>query len=167
MKPESTIAIVPGSFDPITLGHIELVRMARARYDKVYVAVMINATKQYCFTLEQRTQIAQAALQDIDGVEVISSEGMLWQLAAELGACAIVKGYRNETDLAYEQKMAGFNTAHNPTSPTVLLPSPVELIHISSTAVRERIYNGEALEDYLPTAAIAVIRDILSHRGSK
>ena len=89
------IAIVPGSFDPITNGHLDIIKKAAALYDKVYVAVMINDKKTYMFTLEERRMIAESATAEIGGVEVISSSGWLWELAKDLGACAIVKGYRN------------------------------------------------------------------------
>ena len=165
-KNTETIAVVPGSFDPITYGHIELVKAALKAYDRVYLAVMINPAKEYLFSIEERTAIAEAALADLDRVTVISSEGMLWRLCEELGATGIVKGYRNEQDLAYEQKMAEFNLAHNPNAPTELVLSPKELAAVSSTAVRERIQRGESLENYLPQRAEALIRQIISERGS-
>lgn len=161
---KKALAIVPGSFDPITYGHIALAKEALRRYERVVVAVMINSAKQYLFTMEERVAIAKAALSDYPCIEVISSDGMLWKLAEDLGADGIVKGYRNEQDLAYEQEMAAFNLAHNPNAPTDLLPSPTELATISSTVVRERMQNGESLEGYLPEAAIAVIQKIKSAR---
>lgn len=154
------IAIVPGSFDPITNGHLEIIKKAAALYDKVYVAVMINDKKQYMFSLKDREGIAVSALKNIDGVEVISSSGWLWQLAKELNACAIVKGYRNEADLAYEKEMAVFNEAHCPEAKTVLIKSEREFDSISSTIVRERILMGENLEGYLPDSAIEKIKEI-------
>ena len=165
-KDVETIAVVPGSFDPITNGHIELVKEALKKYDHVYLAVMINAAKTYLFTLEERTAIAKAALSDFDRVTVISSEGMLWRLAEELHATGIVKGYRNERDLAYEQEMAAFNLAHNPNAPTELLPAPDGLSDISSTVVREKIHRGESLDAYLPPKAEELIRKIISARSS-
>ncbi len=156
------IAIVPGSFDPITYGHLSLVKEALKDYDKIYVAVMINADKEYCFTLSQRQEIAEAALDGMERVEVISSEGMLWQLAKDLGAVAIVRGYRNDTDLAYEQAMAQFNAKHYPSAKTVLLPSEDELSDLSSTVVRQSLRNGSSLSQYLPKKAIATIERILS-----
>ena len=123
MKQSKRIAIVPGSFDPITIGHVDIVRRASQMYDEVVVAVMINREKRYLFTMEQRKRLAEAAVLDIPNVSVISSEGMLWKLAKDLGACALVKGYRNETDLAYEQTMAEYNREHNPDAETILLPA--------------------------------------------
>ena len=151
------VAIVPGSFDPITLGHIDIVRRAAELYDKVYLAVMINADKEYMFTLEERRRIAEAASADIERVEVISSEGYLWKLAAELGACAIVKGVRNDVDREYELKMAEYNAERNPNAETVLLDSDSSLCHVSSTAAREILLAGGDLSGYLPESAIRMI----------
>lgn len=165
-KDLETIAVVPGSFDPITYGHIELVKQALQKYDHVYLAVMMNSAKEYLFSIEERTAIAKVALAAFDRVTVISSEGMLWKLAEELHATGIVKGYRNACDLAYEQEMAAFNLAHNPHAPTELLLSPDALSNISSTAVRERIHRGDSLEGYLPTEVETLIRKIISERSS-
>lgn len=152
------IAIVPGSFDPITLGHVDIAMRAAERFEKVYFAVMINQDKKYMFTLEERVELAKAALEDVQGVEVISSEGMLWQLAEELGACAIVKGVRNEADREYELKMAEFNFSHNPSAKTILLDTTPALKDISSTLVREAIKKGQSLTDYLPDSVIEKIK---------
>ena len=158
------VAIVPGSFDPITNGHVNIVKRAADMYGKVYLAVMINPSKQYMFTIEERKSIAEAAVIDIPNVEVITSEGMLWELTRDLGANAIVKGYRNETDLEYEKKMAEFNSAHYPDAPTVLLKADAELIDLSSTAVRELINRGDALNHFLPDKAIEEINKISAKR---
>lgn len=157
---EKRIAIVPGSFDPITLGHLDIIERAANTYDLVYVAVMMNSEKNYLFPLSQRERIAKAAIGVRANVKVISSEGMLWELAKKLGACAIVKGVRNEVDLAYEKKMADFNSAHYPAAETVLLPSKEEYRNLSSTLVREKIRACEDLSDFLPSEAINEIRKI-------
>ena len=157
---QERIAVVPGSFDPITNGHLDIIKKAAALYDKVFVAVMINDKKKYMFTLEERRMIAESAIEGIDRVEVISSSGWLWELAKSLGACAIVKGYRNEADLRYEQEMAEFNEAHYPEAKTVLLRAENGLEELSSTLIREKIKKNESLEGYLPTAAIRRIKEI-------
>ena len=157
---ELRIAIVPGSFDPITRGHLSVIKRAADDYDKVYVAVMINSEKKYMFSIEERKQIAVACVKELDNVEVISSEGWLWELARDLGACAIIKGYRNDTDLAYEENMARFNEAHCPNAKTVLLKAEDGLINVSSTAVRALLDEGGVLEAYLPSEAIEEIRRI-------
>ena len=154
------IAVVPGSFDPITNGHIDVIRRATELYDKVFVAVMINDQKKYRFTLEEREAIARAALEGLERVEVISSRGWLWELAKNIGACAIVKGYRNESDLEYEQKMAEFNKAHNPDAETILLKASDGLETLSSTVVRERMINDEQIDGLLPEKAIELIKKL-------
>ena len=159
---EKNIAIVPGSFDPITLGHIDIVARAAERYDLVYVAVMVNSEKNYMFTMEQRKKIAEASVKEYENVQVISSEGMLWELAKALGACAIVKGIRNEVDLVYEQRMAEFNKAHYSAAETVLLPAKEKHLHLSSTLVRTKILAREDLSEYLPKGAICEIQKIFS-----
>jgi pantetheine-phosphate adenylyltransferase len=160
MMTKQKIAVVPGSFDPITNGHIDIIRRASELYDKVFVAVMINDQKTYSFTLEEREAIAKVALEDMDSVEVISSRGWLWELARDLGACAIVKGYRNDTDLEYEQKMAEFNKEHNPNAETVLLKANEELETLSSTVVREKMLNDEKIDGLVPQKAIELIKKI-------
>lgn len=164
MSNKETIAIVPGSFDPITNGHIFVISEAAKRYNKVFVAVMINANKEYKFTLEQRKDIATAATKNISGVEVIASDGWLYDLANSLNADAIVKGYRNEVDLEYENKMAEFNRQYAPNTKTVLIKSPLELTTLSSTAVREKMKNKCDISDFLPREAIEVISKILNER---
>ena len=161
MKDGKTIAIVPGSFDPITYGHIDIVKRATELYDTVYLAVMINDQKKYLFNIEERELIAQLALENIKNVTVISSSGMLWKLAEELCADAIVKGYRNQTDYDYEMKMAEFNAEHNPNARTVLLKASENLEFLSSTFVRQEIAENGTLDRFLPSKAAAKIKEIL------
>ena len=155
---EKRIAIIPGSFDPITNGHIDIVKRAAAEYDTVYLAVMINADKQYLFNIEQRTEIARAAMSELENVKVISSEGMLWKLAQRLDADAIVKGYRNQKDFDYEMEMAKFNEEHYPKAKTVLLKADPSLEDLSSTAVREKLSKNESIDAYMPKPAAELVR---------
>ena len=164
MSQQKRIAIVPGSFDPITIGHLDIVKRAADAYDEVIVAVMINRDKRYLFTLDQRKALAEAAVRDLPTVKVIASEGMLWELAKEIGACALVKGYRNEVDLAYEKAMAEYNRAHYPDAETVLFPADERYFNISSTLVRQKLANGEDLKKELPCAVIEEIYRIIPRR---
>jgi len=157
---EQRIAIVPGSFDPITLGHLSIIKRAARDYDRVYVAVMINSEKRYMFTLEERKRIASACVEKLCNVEVISSEGWLWELARDVGACAIVKGYRNDVDLEYEERMAQFNAERFPAAKTILLKAEDGLTDVSSTAVRGLLTDGGALDALLPPEAIEEIKRI-------
>lgn len=156
-------AIVPGSFDPITVGHIDILKRAAALYDRVYLALLINPDKEYLFDTETRIEIARLAISGIPNAEVVYSEGMLVDLARALGCSAIVKGVRNETDFAYEMKMALYNKELAPEIETVFLPCDDKLAEISSTLVRSLLSEGkeDEAEKILPRGAI----DIIKKRG--
>ena len=160
VEPKKRIAIVPGSFDPITIGHMDIIKRAAEMYDHVYVAVMINASKNYMFTLAQREEIAKAATTGLNNVTVISSSDWLWKLAEELDACAIVKGYRNDVDLKYEQDMAKFNAEKNPKARTILLKCDEKLADVSSSRVRNMMAQDESLDRIVPQECIDVIEKI-------
>ena len=154
------IAVIPGSFDPMTTGHINIIERASLLFDKVFVAVMINATKQYMFSQEERTEIARLSCAHIPNVEVIFDDGMLWELALRLGACAIVKGIRDDKDYHYEFEMAQFNASKNPNAQTVFLPCDEGAREISSTAVRDLIAKGEDISDIVSKNALEYILKI-------
>lgn len=151
------IAVIPGSFDPMTTGHINIIERAAELFDNVFVAVMINNTKTYMFTHEQRTEIARLSLKHLSNVEVIFDDGMLWELALRLDACAIVKGIRDYKDYQYEFEMAQYNYKMNPRTQTVFLPCEEGAREISSTAVRERLERGIDITDIVSENAIEYI----------
>lgn len=159
------IAIVPGSFDPITVGHIDIAKRAAQMYETVYLAVMINSQKEYLFSLEERKQIAQKAFENYENIKVVSSEGMLWKLAYDLNAEAIVKGYRNKKDYDYEMKMAEFNRDHNPDAETILLECSDGLNDVSSTEVRERILHGRSFDDLLPEQVAQLVYKFIERKN--
>ena len=104
-----SLAIVPGSFDPITVGHVDVIERASKIFDTVVVMVMVNKEKQYMFTIDQRTQLAKLSCAHLENVKVLSSEGMLVDAVNELGASVIVKGVRTIKDFKYEQVQAYWN----------------------------------------------------------
>lgn len=153
-----SLAIVPGSFDPMTLGHLDVVRAAAARYDEVVVAVMVNREKQYLFSMEERVRIAELTVAALPSVRVIADGGMLIDLFDRLGADAVCKGWRNEADLAYEQKMAEWNAAHNPRFRTELIRAEQTHAELSSTQVRGRMERGEDISALVHPDALPLIR---------
>lgn len=153
-----TIALVPGSFDPMTLGHLDIVRKALAEFDEVIVAVMVNRGKKTVFSMEQRVRIAEASVSDLGRVRVISDEGLLVDLYRKIGADAVCKGYRNETDLAYEQTQDEWNRAHNPDFRTVLYRADKQHADLSSTEVRRRLELGEAVDDLVAPNARTLLK---------
>lgn len=161
--------LIPGSFDPITVGHLDVIRRAASIFDEVYVAVMTNdmtkyvataTAKSYMFDMAERRRMVQLACADIPNVRVIESDGMLVDLVDVLGVCAVIKGVRNEGDFVYEQKHALWNRAHNPKAETLYLPAAPSLDGISSTLARERIRNDGDLNGILPTAVIEYIEKL-------
>ena len=158
------ISIVPGSFDPITNGHVDVIRRAAEQSETVYVAVMINEMKKYLFSLDERRKIAEAACGELPNVKVISSSGMLWELARDLSAEAIIKGVRNEKDREYELVMAKYNSEHYPSAQTVLLEASEELSDVSSTLVRGVIENDGEIRKYMPKAAAELAEKIIKNR---
>lgn len=152
-----TVAIVPGSFDPMTLGHLDVIKKALAEFDEVVVAVMVNAEKKTVFSMEQRVKIAEASVSGLGRVRVISDAGMLVDLYRKLGADAVCKGYRNETDLAWEHAQDEWNRAHEPTFRTVLYRADEQHTDLSSTEVRRRLERGEPIDDLVSLNARELI----------
>ena len=149
-----SIALIPGSFDPMTLGHLDLVKRTLSLYDEVIVAVMINDRKSYQHTLEQRAETVRLSLGDLERVRVVTSEGMLIDLFDELGADVIVKGIRNEADRLYEEEMAAWNLEHNPRAKTIFLQAADDFEDISSSEVRSCLAEG-ALPEGLVAPSVA------------
>ena len=152
-----SLAIVPGSFDPMTMGHLDLIRKAAKRYDRVVVAIMINPSKRYCFDMETRMEIARRSVADIPHVSVISDKGLLIDLFDRLGAKTVCKGWRNDADYAYEIKMADWNRAHNPRFRTELIHSRGQFATLSSTEVRSLLESGEIPEGLVHPDAMPLI----------
>lgn len=133
------IALFPGSFDPITKGHEAIVRRALAIFDKVIVAAGVNSEKQYMFSTDERLQKIRSMFAEEPNVEAISYSGMTIDLCHEVGAKFIVRGVRDEKDLAYEQTIAAVNQQLDPAIDTVILLADLAHKNISSTLEREKI----------------------------
>ncbi|HTR19452.1 MAG TPA: pantetheine-phosphate adenylyltransferase [Gemmatimonadales bacterium] len=130
------IAVYPGSFDPITKGHEDLIRRSLGFVDRVVVAVAVNVAKQPLFSLEERVALIQETVR-LPGVEVRAFEGLLVQFAREVGASVIVRGLRAVSDFEYEFQMALMNRNLDPKLETVFLVPAFDLTYLSSSLVRE------------------------------
>ena len=153
------IAVVPGSFDPLTLGHRDVIARCAALFDRVVVGILINPDKCGLFTMEERKYIAQLTLADLPNVSVETDSGYLTDFAERMGASVIVKGVRTTADFEYEQKMAHFNRARNPKIETLYLPADENLAEISSTVVRDRLSGGDDLTGLLHPDVIAWLQN--------
>lgn len=158
MRKKETVVVVPGSFDPLTLGHRDVIVRCAALFDRVVVGILINPNKQGLFTMEERKNIALLSLADLSNVSVETDSGYLTDFAERMGATMIIKGLRTAVDFEYEQKMAYFNRARNPKIETLYLPADEKLTEISSTAVREKLVRGEDLSAFLHPDAIAWLK---------
>ncbi|MBQ8610894.1 MAG: pantetheine-phosphate adenylyltransferase [Oscillospiraceae bacterium] len=150
-------AICPGSYDPVTVGHLDIIRRAAALFDEVVVLVAVNSSKKTMFTVQQRVQMLRAAVADIPGVCVESSDGLLAEYARSCGACALVKGVRSAQDLDYEQPMAHANRYLEPGLETVLLPAAPAVSWISSTIVREMLRYQQDISEMVPAGALEIL----------
>ena len=144
------IAVFPGSFDPITLGHVDLVQRSLPLFDKVVVAVGINSKKQSLFSLETRMQWIADVFRDYQNVEVGSFEGLTVHYCERIGARYILRGLRNTSDFDYEKTISQLNHIVGDHVETVFLISKPEYSHISSTIVREIIAYGGDASPFIP-----------------
>lgn len=147
-------AIYPGSFDPITSGHLNIIRRAANIFDELIVCVMVNAGKSPMFTLEERTELIRRVTKDLPNVTVESSNALLAEFARERGSCVIVKGLRAVSDFENEFQMALINRKINKDLDTMFLTADSEYMYMSSSMVKELGSYGVALEDFLPKEII-------------
>lgn len=146
------IAVFPGSFDPITVGHVDIVRRALPLFDKVVVAVGVNSQKKTLFSLKQRTTWLEKVFASEAKVEVASFEGLTAHFCNEIGARYLIRGLRNASDFDYEKTIAQLNYTVGHELDTVFLISHPQYSHISSTIVREIIRGGGDVTPFIPSA---------------
>ena len=153
------IAIYPGSFDPVTSGHLNIIRRAANIFDKLIVCVMVNSGKKPMFTLEERVDMIRRVTEDIHNVEVDSSDGLLAEYAKEKGSCVIVKGLRAGSDFENEFQMALINHKINPNLDTMFLTAEHQYMYLSSSTVKELGKYDVDLSDFLPEQIIADFKE--------
>ena len=148
------IAIYPGSFDPITVGHLNIIRRSAEIFDHLTVCVMVNAGKNPMFTLEERVALIKRVVADLPNVEVDSSCELLADYAKRRGNCVIVKGLRAGSDFENEFQMALINRKLNPDLDTMFLTAEHQFTYLSSSTVKELGSYGVDLSDFLPEQII-------------
>lgn len=143
-------AIYPGSFDPVTIGHLNIIRRASEIFDKLTVCVMVNAGKNPMFSLEERVELIKRVTSDLPNVEVDFSGELLAEYARKKGKCVIVKGLRAGSDFESEFQMAMINHKLNPDLDTMFLTAEHQYTYLSSSMVKELGRYGADLSDFLP-----------------
>ena len=152
------IAIYPGSFDPITSGHLNIIKRAANIFDRLIVCVMVNSTKKPMFSREERVDMIRRVVADIPNVEVDSSDGLLASYAKEKGSCVIIKGLRAGSDFENEFQMALINHKINPGLDTMFLTAEHQYMYLSSSTVKELGNYDVDLSDFLPEQIIPVFK---------
>ena len=161
------IAIYPGSFDPVTSGHLNIIRRAANIFDKLIVCVMVNAGKHPMFSLEERAELIRRVTADLPNVEVDCSTELLAEYAKRRDICVIVKGLRAGSDFENEFQMAMINHKINPDLDTMFLPAEHQYMSLSSSMVKELAYYNVDLSDFLPSQIIPDFKNRVStiHQG--
>ena len=151
--------IMPGSYDPVTVGHAEIIRRVAEREDEVYVVIFTNPNKNYTFSLEDRVAMLMLATEDLDNVIVSYSMGYVVDYMRDHNIDRIVKGYRNNADLEWEKTQAEYNLKHGGYE-TELILCDDEYSHVSSTLVREKLVKKESVIGLVPESVAKYIESL-------
>ena len=155
------IALCPGSYDPVSLGHLNIIERSARLFDKVIVVVMINPEKNCVFTPKERVSMIRKVVKNIPNVEVDSHSGLVANYARERGASTLIKGLRAVTDFEYEFQMALINKKLNPELETMFITTDASFMYLSSSAVREVARFGGDLSDFVSKEVEQTILDRL------
>ncbi len=151
------IAVCPGSFDPVTYGHIDIIKRASKLFDKVIVAVSVNSQKNTIFTADERVNMIKKVTSCFDNVEVDICQGLLAEYCKKIGASAIVKGLRAVSDFEYEFQQALANKTLYPKGDTVFLTTSAENMYLSSSVVKEIARYGGDISSLVPNEILEEI----------
>lgn len=153
------IAVYPGSFDPITNGHLDIIKRGANVFDKIIVAVLVNVDKSYLFNTDERVELIKKAIRNLKNVEVRSFDGLLVNFLKECNTNVILKGLRTNSDFEYELQMAYINGELDKEIETVCMMSSPENVHISSSSVKQVAKFGGNIDGFVPRE---IVSDIMS-----
>lgn len=152
------IAVIPGSFDPITNGHLDIIKRASKMYREIIVLVAINQDKQANLSLAARVRLIKLAIKGLKNVKVDKTTGLTVNYAKAHHAHILIRGVRNQKDLAYEKKLAKINQKLAPSIKTVFLKANPKYVHLSSHEVIKRIKNEDDISSFVPKAIIKQLK---------
>ena len=158
--------IYPGSFDPVTLGHLDIIHRAAELVDELVIAILHNSSKKGLFTTEERIDLLKCVTEDIPNVKVISFDGLLVDCAIQYGTKTIIRGLRAVTDFEYELQLAQTNKRLRPDIDTIFLTTNVKYSYLSSSVVREVASYGGDISHFVPEKIIDDVYKIVK-RGEK
>ena len=152
-----TIAIYPGSFDPITNGHVDLIHRACKLFDKVIIAITQNANKDSFLSIDQRVKAVETAIEPLTNTRVMSFDSLLVDFAREHNAQIIIRGLRAVSDFDYEFQLSGMNKRLNPAIETLFMTPSEEFANISSSLVREILFLGGDISQFVPESVKTIL----------
>ncbi|MBQ9745950.1 MAG: pantetheine-phosphate adenylyltransferase [Clostridia bacterium] len=152
------IAVTAGTYDPVTLGHVDIITRASALFDEVVVGIFENPDKVKLFSLDIRFRALQKAVEHLPNVRVVIGEGFVADFANSIGACTLIKGARNAKDFVYEKFQADYNKLHFGAE-TLLLISDTKFDAVSSTVVRAKLAAGEDVRGFLPAGVAEILKE--------
>ncbi|NLC94187.1 MAG: pantetheine-phosphate adenylyltransferase [Bacilli bacterium] len=158
------IGIYPGSFDPLTYGHLDLIQRGSRLFDKLYIAISINPQKKTLFTIDERKAMVEEAVKDIPNVEVVICDKLISQFAKEVNATCLLRGLRAVTDFEFELQMASTNNMLNPDVDTIFMMTKTEYSYFSSSMVKEIAqFNGD-ISSFVPSFIAKKIYEKYNHK---
>jgi pantetheine-phosphate adenylyltransferase len=152
-----TIAIYPGSFDPITNGHVDLIHRACKLFDKVIIAIAQNTNKDSFLSIDQRVKVVETAIEPLTNTRVLSFDSLLVDFAREHNAQIIIRGLRAVSDFDYEFQLSGMNKRLNPAIETLFMTPSEEFANISSSLVREILSLGGDISQFVPESVKTIL----------
>ena len=158
-------AVYPGSFDPVTYGHLDIIRRSCHMVDELIVGVLYNKAKMPLFSVEERVRMLEETTKDLPNVKVVPFEGLLVEFARKMEARMVVRGLRAVTDFEYELQMAQTNHKLEPAVETVFLTTSLEHSYLSSTIVKEVSAFGGDISQFVPEAIEAKVREKIIKKG--
>uniref|UniRef100_UPI0035CC49D4 pantetheine-phosphate adenylyltransferase n=1 Tax=uncultured Sphingomonas sp. TaxID=158754 RepID=UPI0035CC49D4 len=161
------IGVYPGTFDPVTLGHMDIIRRGAKLFDSLVIGVTTNAAKSPMFSLAERLAMVEREVAGIDGVSVIAFDSLLMEFAAAQGASTVLRGVRGVTDFEYEYQLTGMNRAIDDTIETVFLMADVSLQPIASKLVKEIALYGGPIKRFVTPAVAAEVAARVEQIGRK
>ncbi len=161
------IAVYPGSFDPVSNGHLDIIKRAAKVFDEVYVLVSINPQKHYVFTTEERKELLEEATKDFPNVHVEAYQGLVLEFAKEKNATVIIRGVRNTVDYQNEITLFQFNYSIDKSIDTFILFPSTNNLFLSSSAIKELVLFGKDIKDFVPENLSERIERIIRERCKK
>ena len=158
-------AVYPGSFDPVTFGHLDIIRRSCAFADEVIVGVLNNKAKSPLFSVEERVKMLEEVTKEFDNVRIIPFHGLLVDFASRMGAGLVIRGLRAITDFEYELQMSQTNHKLEPNVETMFLTTSIEYSYLSSTTVKEIAAFGGDLSQFVPEAVAVELRKKMNTKG--